>query len=153
MQFPLNVSFRLLLMCHQMLIFSTGETTIVDMRNDVILREHLSLTKAPCMEHKKLLGTFSLLVALCSSKSVAFDLVEWSNMLYVTTSSTTRESFSRVETRIREKGKRLLVTKDRRLFGNIAEKPCGLFHLHTLMGGSRHAWICLQGDNNSEARL
>lgn len=75
MQFPLNVSFRLLLMCHQMVIFSTGEPTIVGMRNDAILREHFPLTKALSMEQKAL-GDFSLLVALCSSKSVAFDLVE-----------------------------------------------------------------------------
>lgn len=148
MQFPLNVSFRLLLMCHQMLIFRTGESTIVDMRNDVMLREHCSLTKKLPIEQKARVD-FLLLIAQQISCFWSRRVIQYALCHHEFRNS--RESFSSGDENW-EKGKRLLVTKD----GCLETSPRSLVACSTYT----HSWAdhsmresVYRGNNNSEARL
>lgn len=132
-----------------MLIFRTGESAIVDMRNNVMLREHFSLTKKLFPLSKKLVWTFSLLIAQQISCFWSRRVIQYALCHHEFRNS--RESFSSGDENW-EKGKRLLVTKD----GCLETLPRSLVACSTYT----HSWAdhsmresLYRGDINSEARL
>lgn len=132
MQFQLNISFRLLLMWHQMLIFSTRESTSAtpNMRNSFrTLGELFTRTKS---------SMFFVSHLTKWNKSVAFDLVEWSNMLHVAMNYATREGLP--------KGK--VCSGQKKLMGNSPKNlmACST-HTHVRIISCIKLFITRRGNN------